>query len=177
MTKISRETTREQLAGIVVGKLREHSIDATLVGGSVVSFYTANRYESHDLDFISSADHKRIASAMIELGFAALGKDFVHDATDFTVEFPTGPLGIGDDQPVLPEGRMMIDGVEVKMLSPTQSVMDRLAGFFWFNDRQCLDQAIWIAESQAIDLERVAAWAGRERQEDKVQAFLKRLGK
>ena len=175
--KISRETTREQLAGIVVGKLREHSIDAVLVGGSVVSFYTGNKYESKDLDFISPADHKRIASAMTELGFAAAGKDFVHGDTDFTVEFPTGPIGIGDDQPVLPEGRMMIDGVEVKMLSPTQSVMDRLAGFFWFNDRQCLDQAIWIAESQAIDLERVSAWAGRERQEDKLRAFLNRLSK
>lgn len=97
--------------------------------------------------------------------------------TPFTVEFLKGPIGLGDDQPVMPEGQMTIDGVVVKMLSPTQSVMDRLSGFFYFGDRQCLDQAIWITESQAVDLDRVTGWAVRERQEEKLSAFLNRLRK
>jgi hypothetical protein len=174
MSEISKSTTREQLAAIVVDKLRSHGIEAVLVGGSVVSIYTNNKYSSNDLDFISPAAHKRIAEAMSELGFIAAGKDFVHPKTEFTVEFPTGPVAIGDDQPVTPEGSITVDGVQIKMLSPTQSVMDRLISFFVFDDRQCLDQAVWIAQNHPIDFDKVREWATRERYESKLQIFLQR---
>ena len=174
---ISTATTREQLAAIVVDKLRQHNIEAVLVGGSVVSIYTANKYESSDLDFISPAAHKRIEVAMAELGFISCGKDFVHPKSAFTVEFPTGPIGIGDDQPVSPEGSITVDGITVIMLSPTQSVMDRLAWFFYSNDRQCLDQAVWIAQSQPINLDQIRQWAIRERQKEKLRVFISRLEK
>jgi hypothetical protein len=174
---ITSKTTRQQLAALVVDKLRHHKIDAVLVGGSVVSIYTDNKYESNDLDFISPASHKKIVEAMSELGFTAKGKDFIHPDTKFTVEFPTGPIGIGDDQPVQPEGKITVDGVDVKLLSPTQSVMDRLISFFVFNDRQCLDQAVWIAEKHPINLDQVKAWAKRENQEEKLTVFLSRIGR
>lgn len=175
MSSITGDTTREELAAIVVQKLDAHQIKAVLVGGSVVSIYTANKYESRDLDFISMADHAKISDAMEELGFRRKGKDFIHPDTDFSVEFPTGPLAIGDDVPVVPAGRIVVDGVEITLLSPTQSVMDRLISFFVFNDRQCLDQAIWITEINEVDLEEVSAWAKRERYEDKLQVFLNRI--
>src|SRR5580658_1905606 len=139
--RIDRNTTREQLAAIVVEKLQQHGIGAVLVGGSVVSIYTANKYASDDLDFICSAAHDRIVSAMAELGFnrAAGGtsKDFEHRDTRFTVEFPTGPLALGETVPVDAEGSLEVDGITVKLLSPTQCVMDRLLWFFYCNDRQC----------------------------------------
>ncbi|MBY0552803.1 MAG: nucleotidyltransferase [Candidatus Obscuribacterales bacterium] len=69
MMDITTHTSREELAAIVVKKLLAHQIEATLVGGSVVSIYTANKYASQDLDFISSASHDRIENAMNELGF------------------------------------------------------------------------------------------------------------
>jgi hypothetical protein len=175
MRKIAANTTREELAAIVVKKLTEHQIDAVLVGGSVVSIYTNNKYESRDLDFISPADHKKITQAMSELGFESAGKDFVHPSTSFTVEFPTGPLAIGDDLPVQAEGHMKVSGVTIKMFSPTQSVMDRLTWFYFSNDRQCLDQAIWIAQKHPIDIEKVKQWSARERQEEKLQVFLNRI--
>ncbi len=176
MSKISAKTTREELAAFVVDKLRQHKIEAVLVGGSVVSIYTQNKYESHDLDFISPAAHDRIVAAMSELGFVAKGKYFLHPKTEFTVEFPTGPIGIGDDQPVEPEGRITVNGVEIKLLSPTQSVMDRLISFFVFNDRQCLDQAVWIAQSHPVNMDKIRDWARRERYEDKLAVFLNRAG-
>lgn len=172
---ISPNTTREELVAIVVEGLRKHSIEAVLVGGSVVSIYTNNKYESCDLDFIAPAAHKKIALAMAELGFEPKGKDFVHPQTSFTVEFPTGPIGIGDDQPVLPEGRMTVNGIVFSLLSPTQAVMDRLISFFVFNDRQCLDQARWIAEKHPINMHQVTAWAKRERHEEKLRVFLNLL--
>lgn len=175
MSKITQTTTREQLAAIVVQKLTEHKIDAVLVGGSVVSIYTNNKYVSYDLDFISPADHKRIEKAMSELGFKTQGKDFVHDHTSFTVEFPTGPLAIGDDLPIEPEGKLKVSGVTIKMFSPTQSVMDRLTWFYFSNDRQCLDQAIMIAQQHPISLDKVRDWSIRENQTEKLEVFLKRL--
>lgn len=177
MIKITSNTTRQELAAIVVDKLQQHKISAVLVGGSVVSIYTDNKYESNDLDFISPADHKRIVSAMAELGFTCPGKDFVHPHTEFTVEFPTGPIGIGNDQPVQPEGSLTVDGVTIRMLSPTQSVMDRLINFFVYNDRQCLDQAVWIAEKHPINVDSVRDWAKREMHEEKLRVFLKRIGR
>jgi hypothetical protein len=175
MSKIAKKTTRQQLAAIIVQKLLEHDINAVLVGGSVVSIYTNNKYESIDLDFISAADHNRIKQAMSELGFDLSGKDYVHPNTEFTVEFPTGPIGIGDDQPINPEGKMEINGVTILMLSPTQSVMDRLAWFFYANDRQCLDQAIWITEEQPVNIAQIKAWAKREKQEEKLKVYLNRI--
>ncbi len=175
MKQITLATTREQLAAIVVSKLRQHNINAVLVGGSVVSIYTNNKYESYDLDFISPADHKKIVSAMSELGFTASGKDFLHPRTKFTVEFPTGPISLGDEEPVKPEGKIVVDGVSVSLLSPTQSIMDRLSWFFHANDRQCLDQAVWIAQKHPVDWQKLKDWARKERQTEKLQIFLSRI--
>lgn len=150
----------------MVKKLLAHQIDATLVGGSVVSIYTANKYASQDLDFISSASHDRIENAMNELGFfrsaGGSGKDFAHRDCQFTVEFPPGPVAIGDTEPVQPAGSIEVNGVTVKMLSPTQCVMDRLLIFFLYNDRQCLDQALWVAQAHPINEEELLAWSRAE---------------
>lgn len=171
--KIDRTTTREQLAAIVVNKFQQHGLDAVLVGGSVVSIYTANKYASDDLDFLSSAAHEQIVIAMAELGFIrAVGgtsKDFEHPDTRFTVEFPTGPLALGEMVPVVPEGQLEINGITVRLLSPTQCVMDRLLWFFYCNDRQCLDQAVWVAQAHRIEMDKLTAWAKREPNQESIQ--------
>jgi hypothetical protein len=48
------------------------------------------------------------------------------------------------------------------MLTPTQCVMDRLAAYFHWRDRQALDQAIAVAASQSVDLETVERWSASE---------------
>lgn len=173
--KITPKTTLKQMAAIVVEKLKEKKISAVLVGGAVVSIYTNNKYQSRDLDFISPADHRQIQEAMQELGFKTDQKDFTHPKTNLTVEFPKGPLAIGDDEPVKAEGRLKIGATTVSLLSPTQSVMDRLAWFYSNNDRQCLDQAVWIANVQDIKLEKVRQWSEREGASEKFEIFLGRL--
>lgn len=177
MTRITKKTTREQLAAIVVAKLRQHKINAVLVGGSVVSIYTNNKYHSIDLDFVASAETARITGAMSELGFEKQGKDYVHPNTEFTVEFPGRIVAIGDDEPVIPQGKITVNGVDIVLLSPTQSIMDRLAAFFHWNDRQSLEQAVMIADSQsdAVSIEQIAEWAKREGYQDKFRVFLNRI--
>lgn len=112
------------------------------------------------------------------IGFTAQGRVFIHSDTRFSVEFPPGPIGIGNEEPINPEGKVDVDGVTITLLSPTQSIMDRLAAFFHWNDRQSLDQAVWIAQSQqhAVSIEKITTWATREGQLDKLRVFLNRVG-
>lgn len=173
--KISAKTSRLQLAAIVTAALAKNDIQTVLVGGAVVSIYTDNEYESRDLDFISPADHKKIVKAMEELGFERQGKNFIHPETELSVEFPTGPIGIGDRVPVIPEGKIKVGQVDVILLSPTQSTMDRLAWFYFNNDRQCLDQAVMIALKQPVSLKEIQKWSVEEKQQDKFEVFLKTL--
>jgi hypothetical protein len=173
--RITAKTSRLQLAAIVTETLQKNGIQASLVGGAVVSIYTDNEYESQDLDFISPADHKKITTAMETLRFQREGKNFFHSETDLSVEFPTGPIGIGDRFPVKPEGKIKVGKTEVILLSPTQSVMDRLAWFYFNNDRQCLDQAVMIALKQPISLKEIEEWSAEEQQQDKYSIFIKTL--
>lgn len=172
---ITKKTTLKELAGIITAGLKKHNIDATLVGGAVVSIYTKNAYQSHDLDFISPQEHRKIVDAMITMGFSRDGRSFVHKSTKFSVEFPTGPVAIGDEIPVKPEGSVSTTYGKITLFSPTQCVMDRLAWFYHNNDRQCLDQAIMVASDHDINLSKVKAWSQKERSIEKFQIFLDRL--
>jgi hypothetical protein len=163
------------LAAIITAKLESKGISCVLVGGSVVSLYSHEKYVSKDLDFISPATHREIVTAMSELGFSSRGKDFYHPDTNFSVEFPAGPVALGNESPVEAEGAMDVNGTTIRMLSPTQSVMDRLAWFYHFNDRQCLDQALLIAKAHPINFDKLKAWSLREDSKAKYEAFLKLL--
>jgi hypothetical protein len=173
--KISSRTSRAELAAIVTKALAQGGISCVLVGGAVVSIYTNNKYESRDLDFISDGEHKKIIQIMKSLGFKNVGKDFYHQNTSLSVEFPAGPLGIGDRVPVKAEGKIRVKGITVILLSPTQCVMDRLAWFFHNNDRQCLDQAIEVAKAHPIKIKAVQKFAADEGAKEKFKIFAEAL--
>jgi hypothetical protein len=174
--KISKKMTIGEFAAFVASQLESKGISTVLTGGAVVSIYTENKYMSYDADFISPVDHKIINSVMQELGFEKDGKDFRHNSTDFYVEFPSGPLAIGNDL-VQAEFQLEFNGNKLILLSPTQSVMDRLSAYFHWNDLQCLDQAIWIAEKQPIRISKIREWAKREGEIEKFKIFLSRVKK
>ena len=62
MTEINAGTTLQELASIVSQALVAGGVAATLLGGAAVSIYTNNRYQSQDLDFVSSAAHQTLAA-------------------------------------------------------------------------------------------------------------------
>ncbi len=175
MTRIGPKTSVLKLAAIVTRALSKAGIETVLSGGAVVSIYTRNEFRSRDLDFISTSSHDRIAAVMKTLGFFRRGRSFVHPRSSFTVEFPTGPLALGEREPVRAAGRKTVDGVTVKLLSPTQSVMDRLAWFYHHNDRQCLDQAVAISLAQKVDVREVRKWSRDEGAEEGFTIFSKAL--
>lgn len=174
--KFSKEMSIGEFAALVASKLEEKGISVVLSGGAVVSIYTENKYMSYDADFITEADNIKINEVMIGLGFKKLGKDFKHADTDFFVEFPTGPLAVGDQQ-IKATGQLEFKGHTLKLLSPTESVMDRLAGYFHWNDLQNLDQAIWISEKHPVNFAKVKNWAQKEGHSEKFNVFLQKCKK
>ena len=148
---ISHKTSIKDLALIVATKLDEAGVHAVLVGGAVVSIYTQNEYESGDLDFVSYSSVKEIDRVMVALGFMKKGKSYVSDLTDLYVEFPPGPISVGDE--LLSEfGEIKEEGFVLRLFTPTQSIMDRLAAYYFWNDEQSLDQAIMIARPREPSL-------------------------
>jgi hypothetical protein len=72
---------------------------AVLTGGSAATYYAPETYQSRDAHFVISlsADPAGAEAALRALGYQQLGGTYRHDSNAFTVEFPPGPLGIGDD--------------------------------------------------------------------------------
>ena len=170
--KITSKTTRKQFAGAVVSQLKKHNISSVLVGGACLSIYTNNRHESKDLDFISPDSVESIVKALGEIGFERNGRSFNHPASKLYVEFPSGPVAIGNTIPLKPEGKLKVNGTTITMLSPTQCVMDRLAAWFAWNDRRSLIHALWVCEAQPVSLTKLKTWAEKEREPEKFAQFL-----
>jgi len=174
VNRITSETTLKELAFIVGKALKDCSIDAVLVGGAVVSIYSDNKYQSSDLDFISSDSVKSIETALLKIGFKKNGRYFQHDDTEFFVEFPPSPVSIGNH--IVREFRTLEDGQGyLRLLPPTYSVMDRLASFYFWNDWQSLDQAVLISKHQKIDFSKIKQWSQEEGELEKYEMFLQKL--
>ena len=88
-----------ELAAWVASHLRSRGIDVVLSGGAVVAIYSAGRYVSMDLDFIeeSLGTRKELRDVLAEIGWTERNRYFVHADTDYFLEFPAGPLSVGDE--------------------------------------------------------------------------------
>jgi hypothetical protein len=170
------DMSAEELAGLVCQALQNAGITVTLTGGACVTIWSDGKYVSHDLDFVEEGPvpRRKIRDALKALGFAPEGRHFVHPDTDFFVEFPTGPLMVGDQRVERVSERDTPAG-KLRLLSPTDCVKDRLAAFFHWNDRQSLEQAVLVAKAQKVDLHEIRRWSRAERREQKYLLFEKAL--
>lgn len=163
--KITAGTSPIELAAIVSQALEAAGINATLSGGGAVSIHTHNEYQSQDLDFITAERRDRLAAVLTPLGFF-LGPDrrhFCHPETPLFLEFPAAPLTFGsrivqpDDIP-----KMHTAWGPLRVITPTLCVMDRLAAFWHWQDRQSWDQAVMVARHHPLDYEDLALFAQQE---------------
>lgn len=172
--KITNKTDIKKIATIVCEELALIGISAVLTGGAVVSIYTNNEYESYDLDFITEASLKQIEKVLVGLGFKRDKKYFVHPQTKYFIDFPSPPLVIGNE-PVKEWDTLKSNEGRLYILTPTQSVMDRLAAYYHWNDLQSLDQAVMIASKHPIKLSKVKEWSKREGALEKFNKFKQEL--
>lgn len=158
--------TENELWRYVAWHLEGAGISTVLVEGAVVSIYTGGLYRSGDLDLIpEDFDRSRIPGVLNSLGFiSAKSRHFRHPACNhLVVEFPLGPVSLGDEFPVTPD-ELVVEGRTLGILSPTDCVKDRMAAFIHWGSRDCFDQAILVCRTQKeqVNLQTVAAWCHRE---------------
>ena len=177
MKIINEKTTIAELGAIVCEALRAAGIDAFLSGGAVVSIYTKNKYMSYDLDFISLADRSKIKTVMMSLGFTQdKSRHFVHSHSKFYVEFPGSAVRVGESLITEYKDLKTRAGI-LRLLTPTDCVKDRLAAFYHWNDKQALDQAVWVCQAQPVDLDEIKRWSKGEHKEDQYKVFCEALAK
>ena len=174
--KITRRATLSDVAACVAGVLSEAGIRCVLTGGACASLYTRGAYQSSDLDFViqSAVTRPQLDGAMRKAGFERQGNQYVHATSAFFVEFPPGPLAIGGDFRIQPI-EYSIRRKSVLMLSATDSCRDRLAAFFFWNDRQSLRTAVQIATSRRVDLDRIREWSVEEGHQAGFEEFMDEL--
>ncbi len=147
-----------------------------MTGGACVSIYSRNRYQSYDLDFVllAAEDRKAAARAVAELGFRRDGRHFRHLETPYLIEFLLPPVSIGSE-PVREPAAIRAQGRVLKLLSPTDCIKDRLAAYYFWNDRSSLEQALLVADHQTVDLPDIERWSESEGMNAKHSVFLRLL--
>lgn len=157
------QMSRLELAAFISAEFRRRKIDVVLSGGSCVSIYSAEKYVSRDLDFVNAgfADRAAIRETMEFLGFREENRYFRHPETEMLVEFPPGPLGVGEE-PVKLVVDIKTDTGDLRLISASDCIKDRLAWFFHPNDRECLEQAVLVAAANDVDMAEIERWSTAE---------------
>lgn len=171
-----RQMSLAELAAFVCSHLEKRGIRVVLSGGSCVSIYTFNHYVSMDLDLIDllHTTRRQLRQVLAEIGFTEMDRYFVHPDTEYFLEFPSGPLAVGNE-PVSKIDEIHLETGILRLLSPTDCVKDRLAAFYHWNDRQCLQQALWVALEHGVDWNEIDRWSRREGAVEKLEVFRKMI--
>ncbi|MCG8587812.1 MAG: hypothetical protein MJE66_00825, partial [Proteobacteria bacterium] len=152
--EIDENTPLEEVAALVCSTLDRHGISVVLSGGSVVSIYSNAEYVSYDLDFVPTGLARKVDRAMESLGFVREQRHWRHPRSRYWVEFPAGPVAIGEETIRDFAERETAAGV-LRLLHPTECVMDRLAWYLHGADAQCFEQAVQVAKRHPVDLSRI----------------------
>ena len=165
MAGIGRATSIGELAAIVSGALETAGITATLSGGAAVTIYAENDYVSGDLDFVTNARMGAIDKVLAPLGFVRRSgaRHLEHPETELIVEFPPGPLAFGETT-IDDEEATLLQTAHgpLRIVTPTQLVMDRLAAYSHWHDGQSYDQAVMVVRRQPVEWSQLREWAQRE---------------
>jgi hypothetical protein len=161
-----RTCSEEELWRYVAWHLEGAGIRSVLVGGAVVSIYTAGLYRSGDLDMVPDRyDRSGITEILDRLGFKPeKSRYFKHpECKHLYLEFPNGPVELGEEYPITP-AEILVEGRTLRLLSPTDCVKDRLAAYIHWQSRAGFNQAVLVCRRQKtrVNLEKLATWCLKE---------------
>lgn len=162
-----------EIASYICQELLDIDIKTTLSGGFCVEIYSFGEYTSMDIDLIDQSvfKHNEIKKKMLELGFSGEGKHFRHPDMEYTVEFPSSPLAIGQEL-VKEISEIETEYGVLRIITPTDSVKDRLAAYCFWDDDRSLEQAALVALKNDIDFDNVRQWSEKEDELEKFRIFL-----
>lgn len=119
-----------------------------------------------DLDYVSYAEFEKIRESLKKIGFLERQGHFQHPKCPFLIDFVTQPVAVGNELIKKFEEMTTQYGV-FKLLTATDCVKDRLASFYYWGDRQTLDQAIKVCLDNKIDIKAIHKWSKNEGFENK----------
>lgn len=171
-----KNCTEEDVWKFVGWHLAKNGIETILVGGAVAAIYSEGAYKSGDLDFVlKTYVHGNISDILSAIGFRNDGgRHYTHPDCDKFVEFMFGPAGIGDDVKIIPDSRK-IQGQTLYIYSPTDCIRDRLASYIHFKARECLDQAVLVAQRFPFNKQKVKSWCESEGAPEAYEVLIKKL--
>ena len=161
------DTLIVELAALVADHLKQRGISVVLVGGLAVEIYSENLYLTKDIDMIDISYQEPVVlcQAMAEIGFSKQGRVFVNDTTDICVEFPSGPLSVGEQ--LITETTVFESNVgEIPILFAKDVIKDRLAAYFHWQDRPSLVQAVAVMIKHPIALNELKSFCQNESNEN-----------
>jgi hypothetical protein len=174
--------TEEELWVYVASHLEASGITSVLVGGAVVSIYSSGAYESGDLDLVldkMNITYQELDRILNQIGFNRNGtRNFYQhpECEHIFLEFLQPPVAIGDDYGIIPN-QITAGNHVLKILSPTDCIKDRLASYIHFKARECLDQAVLVANCQPFERNQVRNWCEKEGAPDAFAEFSRLLTK
>ncbi|MFT3709934.1 MAG: hypothetical protein QM817_20070 [Archangium sp.] len=173
---IDASSSLTDVAFEVCTALSKTGFTTVLTGGSAATVHTRGSYQSLDLDFVISLNGTGGQRALEGLGFRRVDELYRHSRSKFTLEFPPGPLAVGDDL-ITSWDTLHQDQLLLHILSPFDSCRDRLASFLFWNDLSGLEQALLVhtAHRDRVDLAGLRSWCTRERQAKKFELYEERF--
>lgn len=103
--------------------------------------YKVKSEECRSQESVSPENEKIIQKVMSSFGFKQKGRIYLNNKVLYSVEFPPGPLSIGEEYQIRPVEIKMKTG-NLSLLSPTDSVKDRLTSYFYGNDANALNKQL-----------------------------------
>jgi len=173
---LTATSTLTDVAFVVCTALAERGFIAVLTGGSAATFHAPDAYVSRDLDFVLTLRGRLGEEALREVGYERVGNFYQHAVVPFPLDFPPGPLAVGED--LIQQWDTHRRGPQVlHVLKPEDAVRDRLASWLFWNDLNGLEQAlaVHLAHESAVSLEALGAWAEREKQPRQFEAYAQRF--
>lgn len=170
------ELSLEELAAYISHHLRENGVPNVLTGGACVSIYTNNKYQSYDLDFVNieGVPVSRVSSILKEIGYEEKDRIFLNKDAEYSVDILSPPLSVGAQQ-IVKVNAIDNGGMVLQLLTPTDSIKDRLAAFYFWNDRQAMEQAMMIQRDNEVDFTEIQRWSEMEGALEKFDYFMKKV--
>lgn len=142
-----------------------------MTGGSAATFYAPQRYVSDDIDFVVTFSGSGATEVLRSLDFVLRGDLYVHKRSRYTIDFVRGPLAVGDDL-IARWDTVKRKRLKLHIIRRTDSVRDRLAAYYHWNDVQSLHTARDVALSGPVDWQIVRRWSRNEGQLAKLEELM-----
>ena len=163
--KILSSSSIEDIAYIVCTTLDAAGCTAVLSGGGAATIYAPAAKTTDDLDFILqlSAGVNPDAAPLLELGFRSTGRSgiYQHPSVVYTLEFPLGPLAVGDEL-ITKWDTLRREDLVLHIVTPTDCVRDRLAAAIHWNDFNSISQAVAVAKRHPVEMVIIERWCAHE---------------